>query len=203
MAPGRLPAVRVQLLALPAVSKGPQQELRRFKMHSIRGRLLLVYLFLIAGILVGCSPKSTPPGANSIYGGVEEARFSYHYWEEGLAILIWHDFLFGSEGCGGSSSTEDPFYRLECDVESGDGQAFGWIAHTRDGVTADIWIDDQGYDLSQGNMFLISSQAGGIQVDQIQRDFSELEPTVEAIAAMAESDMDVAAFITRLSTGND
>jgi hypothetical protein len=160
-------------------------------------------LFLTVGLLVGCSPKSTPPGANSIYGGVDVARFSYHYWEEGLSILIWHDLSYGGEGCSGTGSTEDPVYRLECDVESADGQSFSWKVHTRDGVTADMWIEDQSYDLSQGNMFLVSSGDDGIQVDQLQRDFSELEPDVETISASSYSDPDVADFIARIGTESD
>lgn len=155
-------------------------------------------LILLAGLLLGCSPKSTPPGANSVYGGLDVARFSYHYWKEGLTILIWHDFTYGGEGCSGSGSTEDPVYRLECDVESADGQSFSWKVHTRDGITADMWIEDERYNLSQGNMFLIRSQDGGIQVEQYQRNFSELEPTVDNVNALSDSDPDIAAFIAHL-----
>ena len=167
-------------------------------MHNVRARFVWLSIILIITLVVGCSPKSTPPGANSIYGGVDVARFSFHYWEEGLAVLIWHDFAYGGEGCTGSGSTEDPVYRLVCAVESGDGETFSWEVHTQDGMTADLWIDEQSYDLSQGNMFLVKSQNGGIQVEQYQRDFSEIEPTVETINALSESDPDVADFIVRL-----
>ena len=157
-------------------------------MCNVRARFVWVCLFLIASFIVGCSAKSTPPGANSIYGAVDGARFSYHYWEEGLAILIWHDMAAGGEGCSGTGSTEDPVYKLECDVESTDGQSFSWKAHTQDGVTAEMWIEDQRYDLSQGNMFLVSNGEAGLQVEQLQRDFSTLEPSNDAISALATSD---------------
>jgi hypothetical protein len=172
-------------------------------MCRVRARSVWVCLFLVASFIVGCSPKSTPPGANSIYGGVDVARFSYHYWDEGLAILIWHDFAYGGEGCSGSGSTEDPVYRLKCDVESGDGRSFSWKAHTQDGVTADMWIEDQSYDLSQGSLFLVSSKDDGVQVEQLQRDLSELEPTVDTISATSYSDSDVAGFIARIRTEGD
>ena len=172
-------------------------------MCNVRARFVWVCLFLIASFIVGCSPKSTPPGASSIGGGVDVARFSYHYWEEGLSILIWHDLSYGGEGCSGTGSTEDPVYRLECDVESADGQTFSWKVHTRDGVTAELWIEDQSYDPSQGNMFLVSSKDDGIQVDQLHRDFSELEPNVETISALSNSDPDVAGFIARIGTVSD
>jgi hypothetical protein len=172
-------------------------------MCRVRARSVWVCLFLVASFIVGCSPKSTPPGANSFYGGVDVARFSYHYWDEGLAILIWHDFAYGGEGCSGSGSTEDPVYRLKCDVESGDGRSFSWKAHTQDGVTADMWIEDQSYDLSQGSLFLVSSKDDGVQVEQLQRDLSELEPTVDTISATSYSDSDVAGFIARIRTEGD
>lgn len=172
-----------------------------------RARFVWLCIFLIAGLLVGCSSKgiagSTSLEANAILGGLEEARFSYHYWDEGLAILVWHDFTKGSENCRRTGSTEDPVYRIQCDVESGEGDSFSWKAHTRDGVTAEMWIDDQSYDLSQGDMFLVRSQDDGIQVEQHQRDFSKLEPTVEAINALSSSDPDVADFIARIRSESD
>ena len=180
-----------------------KDQIRKIEMHTNRRRYVEVWLLLIAGLLMSCSPKSTPPGANSIGGSVDGARFSYHYWEEGLAILIWHDLSYGGEGCSGTGSTEDPVYELECDAESTDGQTFSWKVHSRDGVTGEMWIDDQRYDLSQGNMFLVSSQDNGVQVDQLQRDFSELEPNAETISALSNSDPDVADFIARIGTESD
>jgi hypothetical protein len=63
-------------------------------------------------------PKAPPPGANAISGVAEGARNSYHYWDEGLALLFWYDFSSGGEGCVGSVATEDAVYRLECDVDA-------------------------------------------------------------------------------------
>jgi hypothetical protein len=172
-------------------------------LSTIRPRFFWVWLLLIAIFVGGCSPKSTPPGANSTYGGVDEARYSYHYWEEGLAILFWLDSVRGGEGCSGSGSTEDPVYRLECNVELGDGRSFSWEVHTRDGVTADMWIDGQRYDLSQGNMFLVDAGEGELHVEQFQRDFSTLEPSNDAISALASNDPDVANFISRTKLESD
>ncbi len=172
-------------------------------MYNVRARYVWVCLFLIAGFLISCSPNSTPPGANSIGGVVDGAAYSYHYWEEGLAILIWHDLSYGGEGCSGTGSTEDPVYRLECDVNSTDGRGFNWKAHTSDGVTADMWIEDQSFDLSKGTMFLVSTEDDGFQVEQLQRDFSELEASVEAISALAAGNPDVADFIAGIGTVGD
>jgi hypothetical protein len=172
-------------------------------MRNIRNGLFLVLIFLVAGLIVSCSPKSTPPGSSSTGGVVEGARYTYHYWEEGLAILIWHDFTYGGEGCSGTGSTEDSVFKLECDVDSADGDGFNWKVHTSDGVTADVWIEDQSFDPTQGTMFLVSSIDGNLEVKQFQRDFSELEPTHESISALAGSDPDVANFLESIDPPAD
>jgi hypothetical protein len=169
-------------------------------MYIIRLKNVYLWLLIIAGLLSGCFPKSTPPGANSVGGGVDGSTYSYHYWAEGLAILIWHDVSSGGAGCTGSGSTEDPVYRLECDVEALDGRRFNWEIHTSDGVTADMWIEGQRYDLSQGTMFLVSSLDGEVEVVQLHRDFSILQPDNDTISALAISDSDIANFVERIKT---
>ena len=126
-------------------------------MRTARLGQVCLWFMLVAGLLANCSPKSTPPGANSVGGSVDGVvLYSYHYWEEGLAILIWHDFSYGESGCRGSGSTEDPVYRLVCDVEARDGRRFNWEVHTGDGVTAQMWINGESYDLAHGAMFLVA-----------------------------------------------
>lgn len=163
-------------------------------MKVVRFMKASLWLLLFAGFISSCTAKSTPPGANSIGGSVEGINYSYHYWEEGLAILIWHDFSYGGEGCSGSGSTEDPVYRLKCDVQARDGRGFSWEVHSSDGLTAEMWINDQSYDLSQGNLFLVNSLDSGVNVAQLQRDFSDFEANNETIAALVTTDQDVANF---------
>ena len=52
-------------------------------------RLLLWYLFSV-GFISGCAPSRTPPGAKTMGGSFDNTLYSYHYWDEGLAILVWH-----------------------------------------------------------------------------------------------------------------
>ena len=89
-------------------------------------------------------------------------------------------------------------YRLESDVESTDGQSFSWEANTQGLLMADMWINDHRVNISHGNMFLVSSQDDGTQVDQEQRGFSELEPSIESITALASIDP-IIAYIIALS----
>ena len=182
--------------AMYNLNENPDQ-LRRIELFTKQTKFTWLLLALIAALVISCTPKSTPPGASTIYGGVGNTSYSYNYWQEGLAILFWHDFVQGAEGCSGSGSTEDPVYRLECDVESGDGHAFSWQVHTTDGVTADMWIDDQIVDLAQGNMFLVHMGESSPEIQQLQRDFSALEPTNEAVAALATTDPDIANFVAK------
>jgi hypothetical protein len=139
-------------------------------------RFIWVWLLLISSFLISCSPGSTPPGANSIGGVVDGGSYSYHYWEEGLAILLWQDTSYATgESCSGTASTDDPAYRLECDVLGPEGRYYSWKANTTDGVTAEMWIEDQRFDLSRGAMFLVNIREDGVQVEQLQRDLSALE----------------------------
>jgi len=173
-------------------------------LFTIQTRFIWVWLLLIASIVIGCSPKSTPPGASLIGGVVDGGSYSYHYWEEGLAILIWQDASYGTgESCSGTGSTEDPVYRLECNVTAPEGRNYSWKVHTTDGVTADMWIDNQSFDLSKGTMFLVSIGEDGVQVEQLQRDLSDLERSNEAISALAESDPEVANFVAGIETESD
>lgn len=164
-------------------------------MFTIRTKYIWVLSLLIAGLIGGCSMKSTPPGDNSVGGMVGEAVYSYHYWTQGLGILIWHDLSVGSEGCSGSGSTEDPVYRLECHAETQDGRTLDWEVHTADGFTGEMWIDGQHVDLSQGKMFLIRTQGDGPEIVQLERDLPGIGSDNAAIEAMAVDDPDVAAFV--------
>jgi hypothetical protein len=66
-----------------------------------------------------------------------------------------------------------------------------------------MWIDEQSYDLSQGNMFLVSTGEVVLQVEQLQRDSSKLESSNDAISALAISDPDVANFVAGIETESD
>ena len=177
---------------------------KRIEMFSIQTRFIWVWLLLIASVLISCSPGSTPPGANSIGGVVDGSSYSYHYWEEGLAILIWQNTSYGSgESCSGTASTEDPVYRLECNASAPEGRDYSWKVHATDGVTAEMWIEDQQFDLSKGTMFLVNIGEDGVQVEQLQRDLSDLERSNEAISALAVSDPDVANFMATNKTESD
>ena len=170
-------------------------------MHTNRKRYLGVWLLLIAGLLISCSPKSTPPGANSIGGAIDRLNYSYHYWDEGLGLLIWHDFSYGAESCSGTGSTEDPIYRLACSVQAQNGRRFEWEVYTSDGVQGDFTIDGIQYDLDQGMLFLIRTAGSVTQVEQLDLDLSGLSPTNAGIEDFGRQTAEIARFMQLSSNG--
>lgn len=164
-------------------------------MFTSSNKYIWVLFLLVAGFFSGCTMKSTPPGASSVGGMVGEAVYSYHYWVEGLGILIWHDLSHGGEACSGTGSTEDPVFRLACSAEGLDGRSLEWMVHTTDGITAEMWINGQNIDLSEGNMFLIRTQGEAFEIVQLERDLSGIGSDNAAIEALATDDPDVAAFV--------
>lgn len=175
----------------------------RDQLHAIRIMKAGMLLLLMAGFISSCYPKSTPPGANNVSGSVGHTLYWYHHWQEGLAILVWHDFSYGESNCGGSSSTEDPLYRINCTVKAGDGRQFSWEIHSSDGLTADMWIEGQKFDLSQGTMFLVGSRDNKLELVQLQKDFSALAPSHETVSALAITDDDIANFVTNAKVDED
>jgi hypothetical protein len=139
------------------------------------------------------SPRSTPPGADAAGGGLGQARYVFLRWKEGLTIMIWHDILGSGEGKG-SGSTTDPVYRYRGYAESLDGGRFDWEVQTLDGKTALFWIDDTSYDLSDGTLFIVTTQDGKTEVKQLHRDLSGVQTDRESIIAFAQNDPDIIKF---------
>jgi hypothetical protein len=170
----------------------------RFRRAALIWPGLLAALVLLA--LPGCGGKSTPPGANVIYGSVGDGHYSFLWWQEGLRLMIWDD-VDGNHGYSGSGSTEDPVYRGAGAVEAADGGGYTYELETTDGQTASFTLAGDVYDLANGVLFLVTSQEGSIRVAQLQRDFSALETTNAAVEALAASDADIAAFVAEAGGG--
>ena len=131
-------------------------------------------LILLAALLVafsGCTPEHTPPGADVEVGTFEQTSYTFVRWKEGLAILIWHDFVLDSASSHNPRSTTDPVSRVEGYAESKDGHRLEWKAHTTDGKTAQFWIDDVPYNLTDGTLFIVTIANGRLEIAQLQREF--------------------------------
>jgi len=160
--------------------------------------LLPIALFVIP--ISGCAPRSAPPGADVTAGGVaEQASFEFLRWKEGLAIMIWYDFV-GESGSFSTSEgarfTPDPIFELQGYAESPDGARFEWKVQTNDGKTARFWIDGTPYDLSDGRLFIVTAKGDGTGVTQLARDLSSIQPNYSSCLAFAKNDPDLAQFMS-------
>jgi hypothetical protein len=162
---------------------------------------LLATLFV--AIVSACAPRATPPGADVAAGVVGQAGYEFLHWEEGPAIMIWHDFLGHSGSCSTSGSpgfTVDPIHKLQGYAESWDGHRFDWEVETNDGKTAQFWLDGTPYDLSNGTLFIVTMKNEGADVTQLDRDLSRIEPNHTSCVAFAQSDPDLARFVGDVPT---
>jgi hypothetical protein len=139
------------------------------------------------------SNRPAPPGADAAAGTVGQASYVLLQWKEGLTVMIWHDFLASSRGSG---STGDPIYRYQVYTESPGGHRFDWEVQTADGKTALFDIDGTRYDLTHGRLFIVMTQDGKTLVRQLDRDLSSVQTNRESVVAFANSDPDLARFIS-------
>ncbi len=113
-------------------------------------------------------------------------------------MMMWFDFT-GAVFTSGHGSTSDPIYRGSGHVEAIDGRRVEWQFSTEDGITATCKINDTTYNLSKETLFMISTQSDRVSIQQIERDLSDVSPTVESCAEFAKNDPDVSAFIRTAS----
>ena len=142
----------------------------------------------------GFSSRSTPPGANVAGGGVGQTSYVFLRWKEGLALMMWHDFVKSSAGKG-TGSTADPIYQYRGHAESLNGRRFGWEVQTVDGRVALFTIDGTRYDPADGALFIVTTENGKTEVRQLDRDLSGVQSDRESIIAFARGDPDVTRFV--------
>jgi len=108
--------------------------------------------------------------------------------------MIWYDITENvwSEGSG---STSDPVHHQRGYAIASDGRRVEWQLETTDGKRATFRMQGQQYDLAKGRLFLVTTRGEGVQVEQLNRDLSTINPTVEGCEAFARRDPDVSRFI--------
>jgi hypothetical protein len=153
--------------------------------------LLPLVLVAILVTLLSSATRAHAPGLAATDGTVGQARYVYYWSERGLRLMIWHDateVALATEA-GGSARAA----RWLSGRATADGRPlFDWEIETTDGRTARFRIDGVVYDLSQGTVFLVRSEGGQIEVDQLQRDLAGTLPDAETVARFAASDATLA-----------
>ena len=154
--------------------------------------LCLLALLLVAGA-AGCQ-KSTPPGPDLASDQVGKTTCALLTWKEGLRINLWFDTT-GNFNANGSGSTSSPIYTETGLVLAADGRQIDWKIETTDGKSAAFSIAGQPYDLAKGTLFLVTTQGGKTQVQQLVFDLSGLPAVHESCQAIAGRSPDVSSFI--------
>ncbi len=163
---------------------GSRQRLRRIDM------LVLVMLAVIS--VSGCAPRAIPPSADIAAGVYENVAFEFMHWDEGLAIMIWHNVLGDS---GSVSNSNSSGYELAGYAEAQDGERFEWDVQTDDGKTAKFQLAGRSYALSDGQLFIVTMEDGTADVTQLQRDLSDVQPNASSCIAFAKDEPLLAEFI--------
>ena len=161
-----------------------------------------IHLCAILMILIsaGCSlspvstPVSTPPAPDMAGGVYVHVAYEYFHWQEGLDVMIWYDAA-QSSSCDSSGSTSAKTHVVQCQVISDTGQNLDWQIETSDGLTGEFTLNNDQFDLSEGNVFVVSTVQYPIEIRQFQRDLSSVKPESESITEFGLNDPDIAEFI--------
>jgi hypothetical protein len=161
-------------------------------------------VLLLLTLVSGCIPTSPPPIPEVASGAYKEkAGFEYLFWDEGLEIMVWHDYLGPAGSASQAESTPfrmDPLYTLKGYAQSLEGDRFDWEMQTGDGRTGQFWIDGRPYDLDEGVLFIVRRSNGAAEVTQLVRDLSGVQPYAESCVSFARGDPDLARFIEGMSS---
>ncbi len=160
-----------------------------------RTQFRLFNLSVLLGLgLVACFGRTTPPGPDMAGGGYENAGYEYFHWREGLDILIWHDAVTSSF-CNSSGSTSSDTHMVRCQAVSEDGFELFWQIGTADGRTAQLTINNQPFDLTDGSVFLIATAEDQLDIQQLERNLSGVNAEHQSITDFSLDDPEINQFI--------
>jgi len=142
----------------------------------VRMRILLVMLPCL--IVSACSGSTTPPSPESVAGVYVQAGYEFYRWEEGPALMIWHDGIQLSD-C--TSRTNEQILVMDCHALSEDDYRFDWSLETKDGKTVDFFLNEQEFDLADGDLFVITTSGGDMNLRQLQRNISKVQANTEQV----------------------
>ncbi|MCX7044416.1 MAG: hypothetical protein NTX50_02880 [Candidatus Sumerlaeota bacterium] len=146
--------------------------------------------FAICG---GCGKMGIETFPSSWRESREKGGFVFSRWKEGLAIMVCYDVVVRKQESGQIASlyaTRKHIWKI-----NGNGQEFGWQVQTRDGQTAKFTLDGRDYDLAKGALFLVKTESGRTQVQQLNHDLSGARPTSDSLNVFIEKDPDVLKFL--------
>jgi hypothetical protein len=152
------------------------------KFRFLGSHILLFMLLVIA--LSACSPDPTTD-PKIVAGVYVQSGYEFYRWEEGLALMIWHDGIVNSD-C--ATSTNEQSFVVHCQAISKDNVRFDWQLETKDGTTGKFSINDELFDLAYGSLFVITTSDGDTQVKQLKHDLSTVVPHADGVVEFGLSD---------------
>ena len=156
---------------------------------------------LLAGLplLGGCVGRDTSLVTQGGAYPIDETLAAYYAAGERVFLVVWHDLSrdLGPDGegegsLGFSSSLETD---IEGDYRRSDGQSFDYTCHTTDGRSGTVTIDNKGYDLAAGNVFLVARRADGLHVTQLARNLVLTGTPEDLLTELARTDPEIRAFV--------
>jgi hypothetical protein len=153
---------------------------------------IFVSLLIFLGfILSACSQAKILPDPETVSGVYVHTGYEYYRWEEGLQVMIWHDGIHHLS----CSSFSNGQYENRCQGESIGNHTVTWRLETKDGKNASFTITGKPFDLSAGNLFIIQSSSGELEVKQLPRDLSDVQADAGSVTEFGLSDPAVLEFI--------
>ncbi len=119
-------------------------------------------------------PNAKTDSITACYGTVNDIHGDEHW-----AFMILADF----EGfCNpGTSAAPKGTRKYKGVLRAEDGRLVQWQCETTDGKTGQITINGSAYDLSKGLLFLVSTDSGHVDVQQIEHDLTQFKPDEEPV----------------------
>jgi hypothetical protein len=133
---------------------------------------------------------SASAGKGNPLPGIDQGSV-YHL---GTAFVLWSD---APGGGGGSSSSSVQGVKCQGSLLARDRRRVEFRCETRDAKTGQVTINGVTYDLTDGNLFLVSTASDHPQVKQLKRGLTELKFERESLEAFGKNDPDIAGFFTK------
>jgi hypothetical protein len=163
----------------------------------VRLARLALLVVVVTMAVVACGRSSTPPGASKAMGSAERGGYLFLRWQEGLEVMLWHD-LTGDSSADSVGSATGRRYLERGSASAADGRRLTWEVQTVDGTAGEIEISGARYDLSAGNLLIVTTKEGTTAIRQLRRDLSAVPLDHDGILAFARNDPDLAAFLDEI-----
>src|SRR5262249_61656286 len=103
-----------------------------------------------------------------------------------------------TEGGGGGLSSSSSVLTAHAWLRTKDGRTVDWWCQTSDGMTGQVRINGQQFNLEDGALFLVSTRGGQVQIEQHKRYLLEMAPEDKNLKRFTKEDPEVKRFLSRV-----